>query len=539
MQAERDYLRTRVFPELEERLRARRHHLEWVDLRVGVATASQRDEHARELKVLKVCLAEVKRCRPFLIVLLGDRYGWAPPEDRIKRAATEEGFSADVAGRSITDIEIDFGVLSDPEQQPRSMFYFRDPLPYRDMPSQLSALFSNAYEPDPGAGDRVKRLATLKQRIEAQLPTRVRHYAAQWDIEHQCVTGLEQWGRMVLEDIWSELYAETAGTVAEAEISWQQAERKALDDFAEDRARDFVGREDILEHLSLAASPSQENTAWGVCVTGEAGSGKSALFGELNRRLKQTGVFVLANAAGASLRSSSVDSMLRRWIEELAAGLSVDPGLAENAAPETVDAAFASLVGRMAAQRRVVVLVDALDQFETTTRGRYVTWLPQLWPTNARLIATAIPGEASKALSERAGIELLSLPPLATPEARVIITTICARYHRKFEPEVIEALLAKQGANGPAWGNPLWLVLAVEELNLLDADDFALAKHAYPGTPGEQLRTLMIDITTSFPADIPGLYGHTFDHAERLFGASLTRGLPRVDRGQPCWLARK
>ena len=49
MQAERDYLRTRVFPELEERLRARRHNLEWVDLRVGVATASKGEEHKREM----------------------------------------------------------------------------------------------------------------------------------------------------------------------------------------------------------------------------------------------------------------------------------------------------------------------------------------------------------------------------------------------------------------------------------------------------------------------------------------------------------
>ena len=59
MQAERDHLRAIVFPALEERLRARRHYLEWVDLRVGVATASQRDEHLRELHVLKVCLDEV------------------------------------------------------------------------------------------------------------------------------------------------------------------------------------------------------------------------------------------------------------------------------------------------------------------------------------------------------------------------------------------------------------------------------------------------------------------------------------------------
>ena len=36
MQAERDYLRNFVFPELEERLRARRHCLEPFDLRLGL-----------------------------------------------------------------------------------------------------------------------------------------------------------------------------------------------------------------------------------------------------------------------------------------------------------------------------------------------------------------------------------------------------------------------------------------------------------------------------------------------------------------------
>ena len=36
MHAERDWLRTRVFPALEERLRQRFHHLDIVDLRWGV-----------------------------------------------------------------------------------------------------------------------------------------------------------------------------------------------------------------------------------------------------------------------------------------------------------------------------------------------------------------------------------------------------------------------------------------------------------------------------------------------------------------------
>jgi tetratricopeptide (TPR) repeat protein len=547
MQAERDYLRTRVFPALEERLRARRHNLEWVDLRVGVATAGVRDANTRELHILKVCLAEVKRCRPFLIVLLGDRYGWAPPEDRVRAAAAEEGFAADIAGRSLTDLEIDFGILSNPEQQSRSIFYFRDPLPYRDMPPQLAALFSNDYEPDSGAADRVRRLATLKQRIETQLPTRVRHYAAQWDTEGQCVSGLELWGQMVLEDIWSELEVETRDAAASVDISWQQAERNALDDFAEDRARDFVGRQAIIACLtSLCLSPARDGTPWGICVTGDPGSGKSALFGALYRppkpetakvvsanqrhssgstcRLGGSDVFLLAHASGASVAAASVDSMLRRWIDELATALGIrDVGLAENVDAETVEATFVRLLGQKASQQRVVVLVDALDQFETTTRGRYVTWLPRLWPANARLIATAIAGDASKVLGERPGMEALSLPPLDAAEARGIVKGICDRYHREFEPEVVDPLLAKTGTAGPAWGNPLWLVIAVEELNLLDADDFDRAR-TYEGRPDEQLRTLMLEFITKFPGDISGLYGHTFDRAEKLFGAGVTRG---------------
>ena len=50
MQAERDHLRTHVFPALEERLRSRRRHLEWVDLRLGVVAAPYQDAEMRELQ---------------------------------------------------------------------------------------------------------------------------------------------------------------------------------------------------------------------------------------------------------------------------------------------------------------------------------------------------------------------------------------------------------------------------------------------------------------------------------------------------------
>jgi tetratricopeptide (TPR) repeat protein len=532
MQAERDYLRTHVFPELEERLRRRRVFLEWVDLRVGIATGSEPDRAKRKLQALKVCFAEVKRCRPFLIGLIGDRYGSIMPLERVEEAARDEGFTGDVIGRSVTDLEIEIGVLSDPDQCTRSLFYFRQPLPYREMPTQVAALYSDA--------EHDERCAALKARIKAKLPEHIHSYSAVWDREHQRVIGLEAFGRMVADDLWSAFEAEIGtGPSSEAEIPWQQAERGALADFVDDRARDFIGRRDIL-HSLIGLATANDGQAWAACVTGKPGSGKSALFGALYRFLHERDVFLLAHAAGASVNAPSVDSMLRRWIGEIAGALRTDPGLADNADPDTVDAAFARLLGQMAQRRRVVVLIDALDQFEATTRARFVTWLPRLWPGNARLVATATPDEASKALADRPGMETLVLPPLDAAEARDIIggtsdgirKGICGRYHRTFEPEVIDALLAKRGPDGPASANPLWLVLAVEELNLLDADDFARVHLVYTGK--SRLRALMLDIVAGLPADIPGLYAHTFDRAKELFGAPLVRGflgLIAVSRG--------
>jgi hypothetical protein len=488
MQAERDHLRTHVFPALEERLRSRRRHLEWVDLRLGVVAASYRDAEMRELQVLKVCLGEVQRCRPFLIVLLGDRYGWVPPPERIAAAAREVGFDENITGRSVTDLEIQFGILGDQEQQPRCFFYFRQPLPYADMPRRVAAVYADAYDMDPAAASRSKRLAALKAEIEARLPERIRRYTAGWNSERQCVTGLDAWGQTVLEDIWSEILATTVLPEAEPEISWQQAERNALDDYIEDRTRDFVGRAAVLARLGeLASSATREGATWGLCLTAASGSGKSAIFGEMHRRLTKQGVFVLAHAAAASARAPSVDDMLRRWIEELGAALRIGPRLADDADSDVIDAAFRALLNRMAAARRVVVLVDALDQLEISTRARFLHWLPRQWPANARLIATAVDGHASKSLQGRAGVEMLTLAPLDVDEARQITQAICARYHRTLEPEVLEALLAKRGEAGPAWGNTLWLVLAVEELNLVDGDDFSRATRTYTGSTAEQL----------------------------------------------------
>jgi tetratricopeptide (TPR) repeat protein len=525
MQAERDHLRNFVFPALEERLRRLYQHLEWVDLRIGIATAS-RTEDQREEQVLAVCLSEVRRCRPFLVVLLGDRYGWVPPADRSNAAAAEAGLEVNPAGRSVTDLEIELGVLSDATTKTRSLFYFRDSLPYARLAPDVIALYAE--------DDNRERLTALKNRIQTALPDRVHHYTAVWDEAAGCVSGLEGWGQRVIEELWAEL--ESAAIDARpTEISWTRAERNALEEFVEDRGRDFVGRESVLARLkSHADSLPNDAASRGVCVTGASGLGKSALFSNLYRELRRQDVFVLAHAAAASVRSRSVDSMLRRWIEELALALNVDVTLSDgDDAEREVDAAFARLLGQLAARERVTVLVDALDQLDPASRGRFARWLPRDEHLNTRFIATAVAGDASEALAGR-GFELLPLPPLDAPEARGIVEKVSARYHRQLEPKVIEALLAKTGMTGFAWASPLWVTLAAERLNLIDADDFARAKRFYDGTHAERAHALMLHLVADLPSDIPALYAATFEHATKLFGARLVEAwlsLIAVGRG--------
>ena len=101
-------------------------------------------------------------------------------------------------GKSITALVIEYGVLGSPDQQARSHFYFRDPLPYGQMDPSTAALFSDAHAPDAGAPERYRQLRALKARIERDLPDRVRHYPATWDPETQRVTALEQFRQLVL-----------------------------------------------------------------------------------------------------------------------------------------------------------------------------------------------------------------------------------------------------------------------------------------------------------------------------------------------------
>ena len=85
MQEERNHLVKFIFPELRKLCEQRGVVWGEVDLRWGVTT-----EQAAEGRVLPICLEEIRRCRPYFIGLLGERYGWVPrsiPDELLEKEA--------------------------------------------------------------------------------------------------------------------------------------------------------------------------------------------------------------------------------------------------------------------------------------------------------------------------------------------------------------------------------------------------------------------------------------------------------------------
>lgn len=129
MQSERDYIRKFVIPRLSEELSSYKIYLQVTDLRWGIDT-HETDENEREAKVLHVCMNAIRNNRPYFIALLGERYGWVPPLNRVRSVvnslAPEEQIllgKIDEA-KSVTEMEILLGAIGSSELLPHSFFLF-------------------------------------------------------------------------------------------------------------------------------------------------------------------------------------------------------------------------------------------------------------------------------------------------------------------------------------------------------------------------------------------------------------------------------
>lgn len=122
MQETRNYLTRKIFPKIEQECARRGISFSVLDLRWGIT-----ESESKTGKVIEICIDEINRTRPFFIGLVGERYGWIPDEQEIrKNRHLEEKYPwvREYIGRrcSITEIEMQYGVLNNDSIQDAYFF---------------------------------------------------------------------------------------------------------------------------------------------------------------------------------------------------------------------------------------------------------------------------------------------------------------------------------------------------------------------------------------------------------------------------------
>ncbi|MCD8148885.1 MAG: DUF4062 domain-containing protein [Clostridiales bacterium] len=318
MHYERDAIHEKVLPALNEIAADYGQNLSFCDLRWGVNTAEMESEEGSR-KVLSVCLHEIERCQPYMVVILGERYGWIPEKDMVKE--TVSGWfdeELDELDKSVTALEIEFGALSRDARLNRTLFYFRE---IKGKPSDIYRSEDEIH---------AKKLANLKRRIQKLAPGRVKKYTLEWDERGNCPKDLDDFARMVTEDIrqlmegdWKD-FAELSLYEKEQRLHWNYAAQKAM----QCAARDKFLRE-VLEELEIGAPLT--------ILRGASGSGKSTLVGTLAEVLRLSHTEVCPLFCTHTERSDTVEDVMWNLICFLEGQLQILHDMPLNKQKNTMD----------------------------------------------------------------------------------------------------------------------------------------------------------------------------------------------------------
>lgn len=442
MQAERDHLVRFVFPKLREYLLRYHIHLVDVDLRWGVTSNQDASEVCREI---------INECQPRFLCMLGGRYGWVPPGE----------------SHSITDDEVHFGVL-DRSKGDRiySFFYFRDDASTAKMVETTPGEYR-----EPQGSENQQKLVDLKQAIyDAGLNPMV--YQADWDDENKRLINLNDFGEKVYHDLLNgirsdaalqERFVEGFKRTPPDEFSQENA---AMEAFIEEHCERYVigSRKPLLDDLIALMKTEGEGGSY-TCLVGNPGCGKSALLAYLSRDERLVGdahTLVIKHFVGASSSSTDVRNTLRKLCHEI----KTEHPEISNIIPEDPEALkdiFNDFLRQASSSSRIVILLDAVNQFDTTFYFKQLKWLPERLPRNVHIIFSTIQGPiVEEAHNHLQNLTIKELNSITASDGQEIIEQFSRRFHKVITPRQRAALLAKSDA-----GLPIYLLTALEELRTL------------------------------------------------------------------------
>ncbi len=468
MRVERDYLNKHVFPGLRKMCQQRGVIFTEVDLQWGITEGQAEDGGA-----IEVCLDEINRCHPYFIGLLGERYGWSPKDsglssipvrnDDLKKQVREWS----EAGESVTAMEIMHGVLDNPKEAPYAYFYFRNSECTDTLSGQERT--SDYYDDD----------LTKKQKLKC-LKNRILEEKGDWHVRN------EEGGycsiKFLGELIKTDLEAAINERFPESEVlSPLQHERNMHAAFAQSRLS--INKPDepssyivddkmmgcLFRHFELDDVP--------IVITGDMGSGKSALLANFAARWKERNKgkesYAIEHYAGSGGESDAV-GVLRRIMAEIKVVSKIDGELPLD--DEGVYQELASWLLGVPTDTKYLLLLDGVNQLtgKDGELNRLINAFPQHVGSHINIIISTLDGEVLDSVNKRNWV-IKKVSPLSV-EQRKELVSVYLQHFRKILPNDLLMNLIESNASQ----NPLYLRIIIDELRV-DAkhDELALRLENY------------------------------------------------------------
>jgi len=456
MQAEREYLVTKVFPALRRYCDERDISIFELDLRWGIS-----EEEAKQGKVFEICLNEVRKTKPFFIGLLGDRYGWVPTDEERKIMAANTNLFEDYPwivneldeGTSITEIEIQEGVLRQ-EEKINAYFYLRSP----------KMEISDEFREKSGTPAE-KMLSELKKVLNKQDVYPVKEYDS-----------IESLGKMVENDfikLVDSLFPQTSLSQLEKERIQQQT-------FFKSRTRVYVPNETWYEKLDeFVDSTCEEAKDRALVVTGESGMGKSALLANWTvRRLAQNNKNekIIHHFIGVSQSEGDYRKITQRLIDEVRDIYSLSDQeqemLEENVNLYGYDMSadkiktykqkeeLQNLFFSLPANEKLIIVLDGCEKLFDKDNAKLFNWLPPI-PENVKFIFSTLPDDKSLEVFSRFGYEQLVIDVLPVESRKLLVVNYLKSFSKSLTHERVERLASDRENE-----NPLALLSILDELKV-------------------------------------------------------------------------
>uniref|UniRef100_A0A8C9A896 Telomerase associated protein 1 n=1 Tax=Prolemur simus TaxID=1328070 RepID=A0A8C9A896_PROSS len=502
MHGERDLLLRSVLPALQARAAPHRISLHGIDLRWGVT-----EEETRRNRQLEVCLGEVENAQLF-VGILGSRYGYVPPSYNLPDHPHFRWAQQYPSGRSVTEMEVMQFLNRAQRLQPSApgLIYFRDSSFLSSVPDAWKSDFVSESE------EAAHRVSELKSYLSRQKGITCRRYPCEWGgvaAGRPYVGGLEEFGQLVLQDVWNiiqKLHLQPGAQLEQpvslpdddlVQATFQQLQKPPSP--ARPRLLQDTVQQLMLHHGRLSL------------VTGQSGQGKTAFLAALVSALQapdgaKVAPSVFFHFSGARPDQGLALTLLRRlctYLHRQLKELSTLPNTYRGLVWELQQRLLPKSAQCLQPGQTLVLIVDGADRLVDQNGQLISDWIPKNIPRWVQLVLSVSSDSGlGENLEQSQGAQVVALGPLE-PSARArLVREELALYGKRLEEtpfnNQMQLLLVKRGS-----GLPLYLRLVTDHLRL-----FTLYEQV-----SERLRTL--------PATVPLLLQHILSTLEQEHGTDV------------------